>query len=1002
MILKKIFSVILAFTMIFSFATSALADSVEKDNYEKAANILKDLDLLVGDEKGNLRLEENLKRQHMVVMISRIYGEEEKASKFEGINKYKDLKPKHKQDIHFITWATSKNLIAGYPNGTFGIDKYVTVQEYQSVLLRGLGHLKDGKNWDKVPEMSKTYGLMEGVKADPKAKMNRGAMAAMTLNALRQEKSGTKTTLAESLKINLPKELKVDVEVSVKGNSIHFKGQVKDVKSFGITLKPISSTIKMKELYSPIPLDKDGNFSYEINDLEIGEYNYRFQSGEEKTLFKSIKIDSIAFKFNSVTANNFKEIHLKLSRPVNKTLASLPGNYSTTAGNIVNIRFEEDDTKIILSLDEIMKENTKYQISANKIESINGEKVELKSHSFEAIDNEIPEIKSVRQLGNKGIRVIFSEPIKRSLVSNFKVNDKSVFGQATYEDNTVTLLYHSPQAVLKNGEHKLNLTDIVDYSGKKVSKSDFRFTVKEDTKAPIIKKVYSTAEILTIEFDKDIDPDSVSVNKIYWQDSANKYPKSVAVSGNKITADFSNNLLPSGENRLYVIGITDYSGNKFTEITKVQTLADTASLKVIDYKVSDDKKTISVSFNRAVNGSKAENYSVLDANRKNIDIRDVTGSGRDYQINLYKALPLGTNTLVIDGVKDSLSNETIRDFKAALDIKDTEKPALLSHTGYGSNIVLNFSKAMDEKTVTNPANYIMKFKGVQKKLPAGTSFVLDKDSRSLTILLPEKYEGDNIAIGRKGNLTELDITGLKDTNGNDTNPLIVNVLFEGDSTGKAKAIDYYSQRPGRQGVLVSQNEIKVKFNMPIVYAGRDDFSVDRRYISDVVADGSNIVTIYLEDADFTSISDRAVEVVYNNNMKTYIGTGVETEKLSVFDEIPPQVKRDIKTLAVYDDEIDIPFTEELESEGASLYKRDLEVTRLEDGKLLSEGDYSTFLNPQDNSVLIVRIDKRDVTSKYSIKISGRYNNGKISYIRDLDGNLAEESDSYTTSEIIIR
>lgn len=995
--MKKILALFLAFAMMFSVISPVSAES----KYDEAGKVLEDLGLLKGDGKGNLGLDSNLLKQHMIVMISRLYNEGDEASKFEGINKFKDLQPKHKQDIPFITWASNKGLINGKPDGTFGIDEDVTVQEYQTVLLRALGYEKDAKDWDMVPKLSDSYGLMKDLDVDPSSKMSRGVMAVMTLNALRQEKNGEQTTLAESLNIELPDEFKVNSTVTVKSNSIIFEGQVENTENLWITLKPISSSIKMDEKYSPIPLSKDGNFTYEVNGLEVGEYQYRFQSGQETTSYKSVKIDIRSFALLSIEANNLKEIHLKFTHPVNKNLTFSPSNYSTTAGSIKDVRFEEENKKIILTLNEIMSEGSKYKISANKIKSESGEETKLANYEFEASDSKSPQVKWISQLGNKGIRVYFSEPIKRSLATNFTVNEEILFGKAIYENNNITLLYHSSAEPLPNGEHELILSDVEDYSGRKLDKNNHNFTLKDDDKAPSIKSISSTLERVVFEFDKDIDPESVTTDKIYWQEDKIKHPQSVEVTGNKITADFSNNILSPDGNTMYVLEIKDYFGNKFSQIVEIKPIIDTTTAEVTNFKVSDDGTTITIYYNKSVNGNDKEHYSISSEDNKAIDIREISGSGREYKIHLYSPLPLGSNSLVIDGVSDATNKEdTVLRFKAEVEIKDTENPKVTSHTGYGNNIVINFSKEMDEDTIINPSNYIMKFKGEQHKLPANTSFLPSKDGKTITILLPEDYNGDKIMIGRKENLTELDITNLKDSSQNNTNPLILNIKFNENSTGKAKSTDYYSEIPDRQGVLTKSNLIKVKFNMPIVYASKYDFSVKGRDISDVIADGSDIVTIHLDDKDFTSIPSRSLRVLSDNDMRTYIDTGVESETLYLLDELAPRIKKDISSLRVYRDQIEIPFTEDLEVEGASLYRRDLEVIRLKDNKLLSEYDYTTSLDAKDSSILIVEINNRDISSEYSIRLAGQYDKDKLSYIRDKDGNLAIPSSVYTTSKDI--
>ncbi len=304
---------------------------------------------------------------------------------------------------------------------------------------------------------------------------------------------------------------------------------------------------------------------------------------------------------------------------------------------------------------------------------------------------------------------------------------------------------------------------------------------------------------------------------------------------------------------------------------------------------------------------------------------------------------------------------------------------------------------MDMTTLTDPNNYIITFKGKQERLPTNSLFTPSNDGKSVTILLPENHDGKKVMIGASDNLTKLDIIGLKDVVGNLTDPLMLNVKFDGTATGKAKPVDYYSERPGRQGVLLESNLIKVRFNLPIIQASENDFKVEGRKVTGVAVDGTDEVTIYLEDKDATSIPQGAVSIVENNNMKTYIDTGVEKSTILLYDEIAPRIKNDTSYLSVYGTQIEIPFTEILEDEGASLYRRDLEVVRLADNKLLSEDSYTTSLKASDKSILVLTINKREITSGYSVRLISEYNKDKLSYIRDKDGNLAIQSDVYFTS-----
>ena len=379
-------------------------------------------------------------------------------------------------------------------------------------------------------------------------------------------------------------------------------------------------------------------------------------------------------------------------------------------------------------------------------------------------------------------------------------------------------------------------------------------------------------------------------------------------------------------------------------------------------------------------------------------IKDIQGSDKEYFINLYNPLPIGLNTLTIQGIQDTTPYKyPIIPYIATIDMKDIEKPRILNHTGYANQIIIYFSKPMNMQTVFNPENYIMNFGGKLSYLPKDTLFIPSQDGKSVTIILPENYDGKKVMVGTATNLTALDIRGLKDINNNDTDPLIVTLTFDGTLSGKAKAIDYNNDKPGKQGILLESDIIKIKFNIPVIHASITDFIVPGRIVTNVVADGTNEVTIYLNENNGYFAQPTALNIMPYNIMKTSIDTGVEPSTVLLYDEIAPRVRDNIPYLTVTGTQIELPFTEALEEEGASLYRRDLEIYRLSDGKLLSKDDYTTSLKHSDKTILIININRRDITSRYSVRLSGDSNSGALSYIRDIDGNLATQSDMYYTS-----
>ncbi|MDY0235738.1 MAG: S-layer homology domain-containing protein [Gudongella sp.] len=197
-----ILSIALLFSLIPSF--NSYADEV------LAPEVLKDLGVLKGDSYGNLMLDKPLKRQDMVVLLSRLYKEENKASNYLMPPDFNDLNATNSYYHSYIKWATDKNLIIGMAGKRFGFGEDVKVQDFQVVLLRVLDYKEESGIYTSVPEIATKLGIMKGLDLDPSSELLRKDMAYMTLNALQLNKKGSPLTLAQilelDLKISSPKE----------------------------------------------------------------------------------------------------------------------------------------------------------------------------------------------------------------------------------------------------------------------------------------------------------------------------------------------------------------------------------------------------------------------------------------------------------------------------------------------------------------------------------------------------------------------------------------------------------------------------------------------------------------------------------------------------------------------------------------------------------------------------------------------------------------------------
>lgn len=202
--MKKLLCLVIAIILVFNTVPVFGAPL----SYEKAGEILKNLGILEGSETGDLMLYNNLKREEMVVLISRLYGEEDMASKYPVKDTFMDIKNDSRGNFYkpYIYWAADKGLIKGTSSNTFGYERNTTVQELQTVLLRALDYGSEvNESYGAVPKLAESKGIMNGLSINKDDTVTRGLMAIMTLNALKANIKGhTNYTLADKLNLSIP------------------------------------------------------------------------------------------------------------------------------------------------------------------------------------------------------------------------------------------------------------------------------------------------------------------------------------------------------------------------------------------------------------------------------------------------------------------------------------------------------------------------------------------------------------------------------------------------------------------------------------------------------------------------------------------------------------------------------------------------------------------------------------------------------------------------------
>ncbi|AOT70162.1 hypothetical protein Gferi_11500 [Geosporobacter ferrireducens] len=184
--MKFSFRNLLLCCFILVLATSSLVFAASSPTLDEIGVKLKALGLLIGDPNGNMRFGDNITRAEFTAVAVRMIGKEAEALSRKGATKFKDVDRTHWSTGH-INVSVENNLITGYPDNTFKLQRNITHAEALTILVNALGY-KDtvkGSNWpnnfiDKANEL----GITKGITIKPSTPATRGDVARMLNNSL--------------------------------------------------------------------------------------------------------------------------------------------------------------------------------------------------------------------------------------------------------------------------------------------------------------------------------------------------------------------------------------------------------------------------------------------------------------------------------------------------------------------------------------------------------------------------------------------------------------------------------------------------------------------------------------------------------------------------------------------------------------------------------------------------------------------------------------------------
>lgn len=971
-VMKKILSVALSTAMAFSMFASVAFGADAKLTDEQQFQALKTAGVMSGDADGLSHLDRALTRAELAKIIVKTMN----LTPVDATS-YKDKNYAKHWGRTYIEAATQAGILNGKdaakklfdPNGK------VTVQELAKVLVTAmkLEVPKDANNtasaWAKgyVAAAVKAGYLADGINYQAQATRSQAVVAAYAIYEKGQKPTVTKT-------------------------------EVKDSKNVVFTL----STGEVVN----VTLEK----ALEPN--KATEVTFKTKDGVELKATVTLTVTE-ATKVESVSADNLKEVVVKFDGEVDKATAQLKDNYKLSAGKTIKSAVLNDakNTVVLTLEDEVSLQNqTKYNLSVSGVKA--GTKtINVSNIEFAPVDNKLPEVASVTGLGTKAVKVVFSEPVKQSYTGSFLLDGQGFYGTPSVDNREMIIKSTTDLTV---GEHTLTVSGVEDFNGFKSLKSEHKFTVAEDKTAPTLAEVTGTLEKLTITFSEDIDNSTLDTEKVYHKrgDSKIKPYKKVKLAGNKYEFYFDKDkALPSYETTIYVEGVKDYSGNEIKETSKlVKAEIDTERPTVVDAKVTvGNKKQLAITFSKDIDANQkwTELITVKDKDGKVRQVSTVgfkDGSKNILLVNFFADLPEGTNTLDIRGIKDNtVLGNVMLDYSTTFSVSDAGKPTVGSASfridSTARRAVIVFSEKMDVASLSNKANYILRFKDELVGLPSDAAININQDGKAVYIDLPVQINGEDVT---STNWTGIVVQAVKDAAGNYLKDFSKELTIADYSN--LHVVDYNDDH--NKAALTGTQEIKVKLDQAVSkIVNLSTVKVNGNEVKAVEANDTDVITIKLFDSQkryspagltitfagtkFVSVAQS--EVTLTESISSNIKDDVAPEVVAPKDSVGNEYYTSTVTGDTY--KATIVASEELKSADAlnNLFATDLVVTRLTDNKVVpvskeaTQENFSYTVDVDDahpEQIIVTIKDKDGANAQYSIEVKS-----DAKYLQDLAGKV---------------
>lgn len=353
-------------------------------------------------------------------------------------------------------------------------------------------------------------------------------------------------------------------------------------------------------------------------------------------------------------------------------------------------------------------------------------------------DTTRPTITKVESLGDRTIRLTFSEQVSRSTAEDLNhygiiTGDLNLYSANLSDDRRTVTITTSTQ---EDGyRYRLSVSGVKDLAGNTMtSRSDLYFYGIYDldgSKPTVVSVTGQNNSTIQVVFSEKVDASDVRNVNNYSIDNDLYVTRATLASDGKTATLYTNEQVNGKEYKLTIRGIADLAGNVMNTRRDIVFKGTNDHAKPYVQSVSVlSNSTVEVQFSEPVNADQAKklsNYSINNNLRVTNVIQD--SNGDTVILTTTKQTDAVLYTLTIQGISDLAGN--VMDKAANLYFGgyiDRTAPTVVGIQAAARQVVLTFSERLDSSSATRMSNY--KLDG---NLGAVKSAVYDDAKKAVTL-----------------------------------------------------------------------------------------------------------------------------------------------------------------------------------------------------------------------------------------------------------------------------